>query len=221
MGRLWYVCECGARFEERGRDEPGNVEGWRAAQAHVQLHKRNGEPERLLYGIYEEDENGELKLAFKGWRPHAVRAGFLPYGDSESSRRRQRQAELNADRTPFSGTVYVRNIPISPETTVLFQEWRREFPEDYPDDSPQTMGRWLDDCAVYMTRIFADRFAVGQMLNRIMERYGSTGQAADGAEGNGTPEAKGSPELQAVYQKLDELIKTLAPIAEAVKGARR
>lgn len=171
---LFWLCECGRRFREWGRERPGDDSGWRAAQAHVQLHKKNGEPERLA-GLYAEVE-GELQLAFTGWRPQAVAAGILPYGDTQAARL---HAQVSGDGeggprlpTAYSGIVYLRNIPIRPELLIIFQNYRKVFPDQYPDDQPHTIGQWILDVAIEFTRLFPDVFAIGKMIQEYMAERG-------------------------------------------------
>lgn len=160
MGRWFWECECGERWEEKGREEPGNDEGWKQARAHSHMHKVNGEPERLR-GLVDE-ETGELVFA-GGWRPIAVKQGILPYGSWK--RERERESESSGGKAgPFQGRVFVRDIPIDPAVMIAFYEARTHWPTEYPDDTPKTISKFITECVFGFFALNSDVLSFGNLV---------------------------------------------------------
>lgn len=151
---LYWQCECGERFEEKGRENPGDVSGWQDAVAHVQAHKRNKEPERLMGLI--DSETGEV-LFEGGYRPGAVKKGILPYGPNVKS-------SDSKKGSPYQGKVVVREIPIDPAVIICFYEAQARWPQDYPNDDPQTISKFITDCVFTLYRTFPDEFSMGKLI---------------------------------------------------------
>ena len=153
---LVWRCECGAQFEELGRQDPGNVSGWMDAKAHVQTHRDNQEPE-VLTGLWD-TETGEL-LFRGGMRPIAVKEGILPY-----AKERLDGVESEGRRSPMAGKIMVREIPIDPVVYVCFLESQALFPQAYPDDRPQTISRFITECVLGMFRLMPEVFTMSKVI---------------------------------------------------------
>jgi len=167
MGRLFWECECGERWEEKGREEPGNDLGWKEARTHSHLHKTNGEPERLR-GLVDE-ETGELVFT-GGWRPIAVKQGILPYG----SWRQKRAVSAPGEKIgPFQGRVLIRDIPIDPTVMLAFYEAQVLFPGDYPDDNPKTVSKFITECVFGFYALNSDIFSFGNTIKNTLIQVGA------------------------------------------------
>lgn len=153
---LYWKCECGEQFEERGREEPGNRQGWLDAIAHVKMHKKNKEPERLV-GLIDTD-TGEV-IFEGGMRPVAVKQGILPYGPSSDG-----ESSGNKNINPFQGRILVRDIPIDPGVIICFYEARARWPQEYPDDTPKTISKFITECVFGLFTLCADELTFGRIV---------------------------------------------------------
>lgn len=160
---LYWLCECGAKFEEKGREEPGNDSGYNEAVIHAQRHKNAGEPEELE-GLYDSDKG---EIIFKGIRGKAVQLGILPRkGEGSKSSATAGSNKLSSSLYPIR--IVTKDISLPPGVMVLFYEDQKIWPTDYPDDSPETISRWLTDCVVTFHREHPEIFTMGRILNDLV-----------------------------------------------------
>ena len=163
---LYWQCECGEKFEERGREEPGNDIGWRKAISHVIMHKRNGELEKLL-GLF--NEKGEM-IFEGGMRPNAVKAGILPYGDWKNKNKSDFKVEekqliaSSGKRSPYQGVVFTKPIPIHQVVIDCFYEAKARCPAAYPDDSPETISDFITECVLGVFALYPEEFNMGRLI---------------------------------------------------------
>lgn len=161
---LFWRCECGATFEEKGREEPGNDEGWIEAKAHVAQHKLHGEPEQIE-GLYD-SETGEM--IFKGgFRPLAVSQGILPYGPKGPKPKKQDKDSSS----PYQGRIFLKPIDLDPAIMLFFSEAQMRWPSVYPDDDPKTIGKFILDCLITLWLAFPDKLGLGRTLQALLASY--------------------------------------------------
>lgn len=164
-GKLFWVCDCNARFEETGIANPGDQSGYQAYMNHVRQHVENGEPER---GVGLVDEDGVVW--HKGFRSGAVRKGLIPYGRSRYSRYKGRRAARGDQQstTPYQGRIFIRDIPIPARLWDFFGEAAERY-EDYRDRSVEAFGRWLFDVVVSYYYEHKDEYVLGRIAAEIVE----------------------------------------------------
>ncbi len=180
-----WRCECGATFTELGMDEPGDDSGYRALIAHRKEHE--GEEGHKILGLWEGEEQRSSATL---WSVAARECGFpaTPSGSSARVRRhrerqRLRQAGLPEDevqaRVPDLRTVNPNGhggrpafsadwIPVAAKLPSyllqVFKEFQTLWPDRYPDDSPETLGLWIDDNVRGFTVTYAGTFMWGRIF---------------------------------------------------------
>lgn len=170
MKSLYWVCSCGEKFEELSTKQPGSNKGWMRAVQHQKQHKDAGEPDRLT-GLY--DEDGNLISDKISW-VNLVHAGILqgkPKKDQDSSANGV-TSRSSLPASPMRGKGVFLDVPMGPITYLVIQELLARDKERYPDDSPQTLGRVLEDICIAFSILMADEIGSGAFIRQALVEAG-------------------------------------------------
>lgn len=211
---LVWRCQCGEEFPEHGRERPGDVSGWTAAVSHSQEHKRNKEPERIV-GLIDTD-TGEV-LYEGGYRPGAVAAGILPYGPKDKNVK-------NTGAGPYQGKVLIREIPIDPAVIMCFYEAQYRWPQDYPNDDPQSISKFITECVLSFFQAFSDELSMGKLIENTVRTILSQKESEEPSEAIESTESTESTEPLATSSSEEfpkEIPNVLEPFIEKKPKKKR
>ncbi len=177
-----WRCECGATFPERGAETPGDDSGYRELIAHRKAQEST--EGHKIQGLWEGDEQ---RSSASLWSVAAKECGFqpAPAGSTERVRRHRERQKLreqgvpeeevqlrvpdnrfagNAGRPAFSADWIPVAAKLPSYLLQVYKEFQMLWPQRYPDDSPETLGLWIDDCVRGFTVTYADRFLWGRVF---------------------------------------------------------
>lgn len=170
-GLMYWQCSCGEQFEEVGdRQSLGMV------MVHLRKAKQENGQEHRIMGLYADD--GERVI--EGWNPKKAQIeGYLPKGKLDEPGDGDAGDEAppppkKPGKSPFRAQMRYVHVELDPTVYILFDIARTKWPEEYPDDSPETFSRWLRETVLAFYYEYRETMGISKLFEEALRGVATT-----------------------------------------------